>query len=200
MGMAADACVAVFARAPVRGAVKTRLAAAIGHDAALQTHRELLRWTLDQIKGSDDYDVELWVAGDPGAVAGDVDGVSVHRQADGDLGQRMLAAIESITERGQRAVVIGCDCPVMSRDYLERACAALDTADVVVGPSEDGGYALIGMHRGIADLFTGMTWSVASVCRETCRRADELALVVSLLPTVWDVDTVADWRRWRASV
>ena len=86
----------------------------------------------------------------------------------------------------------------MSRAYLRGAIAALDDHDLVIGPAEDGGYALIGMDRPIPELFVDMTWSVASVRRETLGRAAELKLRVAQLDTLWDVDTVADWRRWRA--
>jgi hypothetical protein len=86
----------------------------------------------------------------------------------------------------------------MSRAYLGRAAAALQDHDLVIGPSEDGGYTLIGMSRPIPELFVDMTWSVTTVLRETLRRAAQLDLRVSQLDTLWDVDTAADWRRWRA--
>lgn len=200
MSEAHDTCVAVFARAPTLGTVKTRLAAALGDDVALAAHRELLRETLDNVVEPNSYALELWLAGDPE----DLDtesgarNVVLRRQPEGDLGERMLAAITQLTEAGGRAIVIGCDCPLMSRAYLRGAIAALNDHDLVIGPSEDGGYTLIGMHRPIPRLFVDMTWSDASVRRETLRRAVELELRVAQLHTLWDVDTVADWRRWRA--
>lgn len=196
-----DACVAVFARAPVRGTVKTRLAAVLGHDLALAVHRKLLRETLFNVLDSDSYTVELWLAGDPASLAAEPDTLNVvlRQQVEGDLGERMLAAITQLTEAGCAAIIIGCDCPLMSRDYICAAVAALRDHDLVVGPSEDGGYTLIGMCRPIAELFVDMTWSVRSVLKETLRRAAELDLQVARLDTLWDVDTVADWRRWRAS-
>ncbi len=86
----------------------------------------------------------------------------------------------------------------MSRDYLRTAASALFNHDLVIGPSEDGGYALIGMCRPIPELLVDMTWSVSSVLNETLRRAAQLDLRVAQMETLWDVDTAADWRRWRA--
>lgn len=193
-----DTCVALFARIPERGAVKTRLAAAIGGDAALAVHCELLRWTLERIVPGQGYRLELWLAGDVDRFDMDHGAARVRRQCAGDLGVRMLDAIRVITRRGQRAIVIGSDCPLMSGDYLRAAIAALQSCDVVLGPSEDGGYALIGMCRPVPELFEAMTWGVATVCAETRHRARALGLSVIELETVWDVDTVADWRRWCA--
>jgi rSAM/selenodomain-associated transferase 1 len=124
--------------------------------------------------------------------------MAVHRQPDGDLGERMLAAVTSITERGQPVLVIGSDCPILTAGYLRAAADGLRDEDVVIGPSEDGGYGLIGMRRVCSSLFLDMHWSVADVCRETRRRAERANLGLIELPTLWDVDTVADWRRWRA--
>jgi hypothetical protein len=195
-----DTCVAVFARAPIWGSVKTRLAAVLGNDVALAVHQKLLRETLDNVLDPDSYAVELWLAGDPISLESEPTplNVELRQQSEGDLGDRMLAAITQLTEAGRHAIVIGCDCPLMSRDYLRTAASALFNHDLVIGPSEDGGYALIGMCRPIPELLVDMTWSVSSVLNETLRRAAELDLRVAQMETLWDVDTAADWRRWRA--
>ena len=176
-----DICVAVFARAPIRGSVKTRLAAVLGNDVALTTHRQLLRETLDNVLDPDNYAVELWLAGDPASLEAETDRLNVvlRQQSEGDLGERMLSTITELTEAGRRAIVIGCDCPAMTRDYVRRAASALHDHDLVIGPSEDGGYTLIGMCRPIPELFIGMTWSVSSVLNETQRRAVALDLRVA---------------------
>ena len=198
--MTTDTCVAVFARAPKLGTVKTRLANALGDVLALEVHCTLLRETLDNVLNPDRYALELWLAGDSGDLEAEPGRpeVKLWQQVEGDLGERMLAAISQMTATGRQAIIIGCDCPLMSRAYLDRAAAVLQDHDLVIGPSEDGGYTLIGMHRPISELFVDMTWSVPSVLQETLRRAAELDLRVAQLNTLWDVDTVADWRRWRA--
>jgi rSAM/selenodomain-associated transferase 1 len=198
--MTIDTCVAVFARAPKLGTVKTRLAIVLGDDLALEVHRTLLRETLDNVLNPDRYALELWLAGDAEGLEAEPGWpqVVLRQQAEGDLGERMLATIAQLTETGCRTIVIGSDCPLMSRAYLGRAAAALQDHDLVIGPSEDGGYTLIGMSRPIPELFVDMTWSVTTVLRETLRRAAQLDLRVSQLDTLWDVDTAADWRRWRA--
>jgi rSAM/selenodomain-associated transferase 1 len=195
-----DTCVAVFARAPIWGSVKTRLAAVLGNDVALAVHRELLRETLDNVLDPGSYALELWLAGDPISLEAEPSplNVELRQQLDGDLGDRMLAAITHLAEAGHHAIIIGCDCPLMNRDYVRRAASALHDHDLVIGPAEDGGYTLIGMRRPIPELFVDMSWSVPSVLNETLRRAVELDLRVAQFETLWDVDTAADWRRWRA--
>ena len=195
-----NTCVAVFARAPIWGSVKTRLAAVLGNDVALAVHQKLLRETLGNVLDPECYAVELWLAGDPISLESEPGplNVELRQQSEGDLGERMLATITQLTEAGHHAIVIGCDCPLMNREYIRRAASALYDHDLVIGPAQDGGYTLIGMCRPIPELFVDMTWSVPSVLNETLRRAAQLDLRVAQMETLWDVDTVADWRRWRA--
>jgi rSAM/selenodomain-associated transferase 1 len=188
--------VAVFARAPVAGRVKTRLARAVGDDVALAVHRELLQHTLATVKAACGADAELWLDGSADAT---VDfGLPVRAQPPGDLGQRMLAVIESIVARHRAAIVVGSDCGVLDVSYVQAARSALQDADVVLGPVEDGGYILIGMRRAIPEVLLDMRWSTATVTRDTLRRAEAIGATVELLPALWDIDDAHDLLRWRA--
>lgn len=185
--------VAIFARAPVLGRVKTRLAATIGDDLALAVHRHLLEHTL-AVAAAANVDCELWLDA-PFEMATQL----VQRlQPSGDLGERMLAVVDDAARRGRGAIVLGCDCPVLDADYLRRAVVALATHDVVLGPVEDGGYILIGMQRPQPDLLLHMRWSHAGVTAETLTRARRLALKVAVLETLWDLDDSVGWARWQA--
>ena len=193
--MGHDVVVAVFARAPVLGRVKTRLAKDVGDVVALQAHRDLLERTLAAVES---WPTELWLAGDAAALTSLPAELVVRQQPAGDLGDRMLAAVASIVGRGVWAIVIGSDCPVMSAVYIASAVDALaDENDVVFGPAEDGGYALVAMRNVHPQLFEGINWSTPQVLDQSLARAAALDLRVAILDTVWDVDSVADWRRWR---
>jgi rSAM/selenodomain-associated transferase 1 len=191
-----DVTVAVFARAPVLGEVKTRLARDVGEEEALKAHCEMLERTLEAVEIGP-WSTELWLAGDAAAFPISRAGVEVRLQAEGDLGERMLAAVASIIGRGAWAVIIGCDCPVMSAAYIDAAIDALRRDhDVVFGPAEDGGYVLVGMRSVHRRLFEGVSWSTSEVLAQSLAQASKHDLRVALLETLWDVDTVADWRRW----
>ena len=106
--MTIDTCVAVFARLPKLGTVKTRLAAVLGDDLALAVHRALLRETLDNVLNPESYALELWLAGDPEELDAGlrVLNVVLRQQSEGDLGERMLATITQLTESGCCAITI----------------------------------------------------------------------------------------------
>ena len=186
--------VAVFARAPERGRVKTRLAPALGVDGALEAHVALVETTLAAVAGGA-FDAELWFAGarnDALVAWADRFGLRLVEQPQADLGERMLAAL-----RAGAQVVVGTDIPEMSAEYIEDALRRLDDADVVLGPVEDGGYCLIAMKEPHAALFRGIEWGAQDVLERTLARAADAGLGVALLDTLWDVDDPEEYARWR---
>lgn len=111
------------------------------------------------------------------------------KQVRGNLGERMKAALDSAFRSGCRRVVLhGADIPGLDLSHLEEAFRALDEVDLVIGPSTDGGYWLIGL-RAPADLFDEMTWSVETVLQETLLRAKKKGLSTHFLPFLTDIDT-----------
>ena len=192
--------VGVFARAPVRGQVKTRLAATIGEDAALVAHETLVTSTLLRLAGVEEYTLMLWLAGDPRNITvqgwAARFGVPVLQQRGDDLGSRMSSALGHMLESASRALVVGCDCPAIDRDYVLEALAALEKNELVLGPAEDGGYGLVGLKREVPGLFEGVAWGTSGVLDDTLRNAAALDLSVAVLRTIWDVDTAADWERF----
>lgn len=93
-------------------------------------------------------------------------------------------------------VLVGGDSPLMSAAYIAAAFDSLATHDLVLGPTEDGGYVLIGMQKPIPQLFRDMPWSTEGVLNATVEVANALDLSVKCLDKVWDVDTKADYIRW----
>lgn len=192
----------VFAKAPVPGTVKTRLAARLGPEAAARVHEVLVDRTLAMATPAAPGQVELCVAPDlphPFFRACQTRfGVSLSGQGDGDLGARMYRAIARAVPRGP-VVLIGTDCPAMDGPYLRSALAALEESSLVIGPAEDGGYVLIGA-RGAIDpwLFDGIVWGGSGVLAATRERIARLRIRHTELPVLWDVDVPADYERWQA--
>ncbi len=193
----------IFARAPERGAVKTRLAARIGVDAALAAYRRLVELALSRYAKIPDLHSELWVSGDPAHPemrrwSSDWH-LPLFEQRGADLGERMATAVAHGCEQGAGTLIVGVDCPCISGAYVRDAARTLRTTDLVLAPAEDGGYGLIGLRRPVPELFQGVAWGSDSVLAETLAKSQNLKLRHELLATVWDVDDAADWERFLES-
>ena len=92
------------------------------------------------------------------------------------------------------------DCPDIDAAYVEAAIEALTESDVVFGPAEDGGYGLVGMKQPIAEIFAESQWGDPGVLERALERAERAGLAVALLPEIYDVDEVADWRRYQRTL
>lgn len=192
--------IAVFARAPVPGAAKTRLIPALGAVGAADLHRLMVRRTLATACAAALGPVTLWRAGDVGSpffaeCARDFH-VALADQCDGDLGARMG---DAFTQARGPLLLVGTDCPMLTPDHLAACAAALSANDAVFLPAEDGGYALVGARRCIVDIFVGMPWGTAAVMAETRARLRKLGATWAEPATVWDVDEPADLARLKAS-
>lgn len=190
--------IAVFAKAPVPGRVKTRLARRLGRAAAAAAYRAMLRERLASLAAARLAPLELWVAPHPHPYLRGLArryGAGLRVQPGGDLGARMATALG---EAGP-TVVIGGDCPGMPASTVAQALDALyDGVSVVVAPAEDGGYTLIGSRQPVAALFRRMPWGSDRVMAQTRQRIARLGLLARELPVSWDVDDYRDWRRWRS--
>ena len=190
----------IFARAPRRGTVKTRLAASVGEDEALRIYRDLGSHAAD-VSASGDW--HTLVAFTPDDAEPDTrrwlgEHLSYAPQGSGDLGARLARSIHDALQSGaESVVVIGTDCPDLTSGEIATAFAALDGADVVLGPATDGGYYLIGLRAEHPSLFSGMTWSATNTLALTLERAAKAGLRVALLPPRPDIDTVEDLRAWQ---
>lgn len=193
----AVARIVIFAKAPVPGAVKTRLISALGAVGAAALARRMLDHALRQALAAGDGPVELCMSPAPGDVAWQgielPAGVESTAQGDGDLGRRMDGAVRRVSARhGRPALLIGSDCPALTGQEIGQAVARLDDHDLVIVPAADGGYVLIGLRSPCSPLFTDMPWSTSAVCGETLRRAATLGLKVWLGPRLHDIDEPAD--------
>jgi rSAM/selenodomain-associated transferase 1 len=188
----------LFIKAPIKG-VKSRLAARLGDDAALELYKNFVLDILDTIEKT----------GHPCTIffhppeARDVvaawlgPGRDYFPQLGKDLGERMADAFAKIFKRGvSRAILIGSDIPDLSIDILEQAFRSLDSRDAVLGPAHDGGYYLIGFRRDtfVPDVFQDIKWGSNRVFAETRRKIEQAKRNVHLLPEWRDVDTPEDLR------
>lgn len=169
----------VFARAPVPGAVKTRLIPALGAAGAARLHHELVRHTLRQAAAAGCDRLELWITGDGGEaepedLAASV-GACLRWQGEGGLGTRMASALSDAIARDGPALIIGSDCPWLDAATLADARIGLESRDAVLGPALDGGYVLLGLHRVEPSLFAQIPWGTDRVLALTRERLAALA-------------------------
>ncbi|MCY2961614.1 MAG: TIGR04282 family arsenosugar biosynthesis glycosyltransferase [Planctomycetota bacterium] len=190
----------VMAKAPLPGLAKTRLQRETGlslEDVA-RLADAFVRDTLAVCAAVDDArtlvchappeSAEWFRAVAPAAV--------LAPQVEGDLGQRMRAAFEVAFAGGAtRAVMIGTDAPHLAASTLRTAFEALERADCVLGPAEDGGYVLIGLRRPCPGLLTDIAWSTDRVLEQTLERARDSGVRCEILPASFDVDGAADLER-----
>jgi rSAM/selenodomain-associated transferase 1 len=192
----------IFARWPLPGSAKTRLAAAIGADGAARVARAFLRDTLDRFAA---MPVRRVVAFTPDDVAGEIATLTAGRyvlrpQGDGDLGARMHRFLATEVDAGADAVVLlGTDSPTLPVAFVIRAFAELEAADLVLGPAADGGYYLLGCGRRVPPIFDGVTWGCSRVLAETAARVPQ-GWSLRLLPPWYDVDTPDAWEMLRGHV
>ncbi|MBW1996987.1 MAG: TIGR04283 family arsenosugar biosynthesis glycosyltransferase [Deltaproteobacteria bacterium] len=189
--------VIIFGRYPIPGKTKTRLAPVLGPAGAAELQRVLTEGILQTasafssngkadivfcFEGGSKEQVVRWIGRD----------VPCSRQNPGDLGERMYAALRNAFKKGRRRVVlVGTDIPALTPLHLATAFDALKENDIVVGPSTDGGYWLIGMKQP-CDLFSHVSWSTPVVLEETLGKAKSQGLKVRLLHTLRDIDTFED--------
>jgi rSAM/selenodomain-associated transferase 1 len=187
----------VFAKAPMLGRVKSRLAAGIGATAALAFYRRALAGLLRRVGRDPRWRTALAVAPDSAARHRRLWPMALPRigQGRGDLGLRMGRVLRD-WPRGP-VVIVGADIPDISAAHVWSAFHALGTRDVVFGPAADGGYWLVGARRGppLPRIFADVRWSTRHALADT--RANLRGRNVTLLQRLDDIDDAAGYRRWR---
>lgn len=180
------------------GKAKTRLAAQIGPAAAADVCRAMLEATLLRLDGvAAVRTIHFAPADREAAFTALVRELGLdwrlQPQSAGDLGARMRRAIEAQQERGaQRVVLVGSDSPTVARSDVDRAFALLTAHDVVLGPTADGGYWLLGVAGAVPPLFDGIAWSTPRVWPQTIRRLRDRGLRWTQLERRGDVDRLPD--------
>jgi rSAM/selenodomain-associated transferase 1 len=191
--------VAVFAKAPVAGEVKTRLAGVLGAERAAGLHGALVRQALSTAVIAGVGRVELGCSPDEthpffASCAREVS-FRLQRQRGADLGARMANAFDNAHAAGRHLILIGSDCPALAPRHLQAAAVALASHDAVFAPAEDGGYVLVGLARAVPGIFEGIEWGSANVMAATRERLRAARVRWHELPALWDVDRPEDYAR-----
>ena len=194
---------AVFCKTPELGLVKTRLAASVGNQKALEIYLDLLKITDGETKPfSSSRHVFLTSALEESLekmrstlqrqdLLTDPKTSFIAQQGE-DLGERMNLAFRNLLQNHESAVLIGCDLPELTSTLITQAFEALENNDLVIGPSHDGGYYLIGLKKETPRLFKEISWSTGKVLKQTLESAERLSLKVQLLDRLRDIDTLED--------
>lgn len=186
----------VFAKAPVPGLAKTRLAPALGATGAAALAERMLRHALAQARAADIGPVELCAAPDAAhpalQAAAAEQGAHLTEQGTGDLGLRMHRALARSLTRHGRALLIGTDAPSLDATALRQASSALQEHDAVFVPALDGGYALVGQRQVDPRWFSDMRWSHDRVMEDTRERLRAAGVRWAELTPVADIDEPAD--------
>lgn len=187
----------VFAREPLPGKVKTRLAATVGDQLAASLYDSMLRDVLETTRQLSDIEtVVFWACREesPPQLAERYDCTS-RRQSHGHLGERMQAAFTEMFSDGCDACcIIGSDAPDLPVAYLIEAFKMLEMQhpEVLFGPSRDGGYYLLGLRQVRPELFTNISWSSPEVLEQSLAAAHASGLSTALLPEWQDIDSMED--------
>ncbi len=201
--MAISNALLIFAKAPQPGRVKTRLLGAVSANTAAELHKACLEDTLLLARRAGACDVFFFGAGDlsffsvlrrrssfprfPAAAR------RVFAQRGPDLGARLEHGFRKMFRCGYRkVVVIGADTPWMGAARIRQAFRFLSKADVVLGPSADGGYYLLGLRRCVPQLFRGISWGTSRVLGQTLRAVSLAGASKKVLPLEFDLDRPAD--------
>jgi rSAM/selenodomain-associated transferase 1 len=205
--------VVVMAKAPVPGAVKTRLMPALGAAAAAALAARMLRHAVQQARAAALGPV--WLCGAPRAddaafeaAFGGVLPADVQRmdQGEGDLGARMARAAAARLADHAQVLITGTDCPALDAAVLRAAATVLATHDVVLVPALDGGYVMVGLRAGrdglLTAMFDGLPWSTPALLDATRERLAAGGWRHAELPPLADIDEPADLQHlppgWRA--
>ena len=194
--------VLVFCKPPVAGRVKTRLIGALSARQAAEVHAACVRDTVAMVRAVPGAQKWLYVAA--GRATARRLGMrlrlcgkwKVVTQRGADLGERMRHAIEERLRAGaSKVVIVGTDSPWMGRGRIERALQLLDNTEIVLGPSEDGGYYLIASRRTVSEIFSQIHWGTAEVMTQTLRALRAPRTAYRLLKRDFDLDRPEDLRR-----
>ncbi len=183
----------LFAKAPVAGRVKTRLCPPLTPQEAADLHLQFTTLTMNKLSSFEPV-ARMELHTDTGCDAWTAMGVTTSLQCEGNLGDRMLHALRT----APHTMIVGSDAPALTVEHLQEILDS--TADVTLGPTEDGGYYAIAC-RGPVDprMFDGVRWSTEHTLADTIRAAEACGLTVALGRECWDIDCPADLERWRRS-
>ncbi len=187
----------VFIKNPRLGHVKTRIAKEVGDKKALEIYLRLTEHTKNVlaevtsakrcvyysefIDESDSWSNEKFIK---------------RLQSGDNLGDRIKHAFTEVFEQSAKVIIIGSDCAQLSTEHIQQAVDSLENNNVVIGPSFDGGYYLLGMDSNYQFLFEDIEWSTESVFKSTKSKAINNGLIVAEIEPLSDIDYIEDWEKY----
>ena len=188
--------IVIFAKAPIPGRVKTRLIPALGEKGAAELALRMLNDTVAEAIAANLLIPELctdphpmepeWAPYLPRAQ------LRFTGQSEGDLGARMAPVAKRTIQLEENILLIGTDCPALDRLRLRAAARELAEHDAFIHPTEDGGYALLGLRRFDRSLFENIAWSTSEVAATTIARIEALGWSLRVGETLRDIDEPGD--------
>jgi rSAM/selenodomain-associated transferase 1 len=186
----------VFLRAPLLGKVKTRLSKAIPEDLVLDLYKGFLGDIIDEVSKISKPLLYCYPSNKIDFVSDWIDHkYKVLPQSGDDIGKKMQRAFNETFSRGyKKALLIGTDIPMITGEIILRAYEMLENYDCVLGPSEDGGYYLIGFREDSFETgcFENIKWSTPDVYDDTLKILNKRSKKVYNLPILNDIDTIDD--------
>lgn len=186
----------VFVKNPELGKVKTRLAQSVGDQEALRIYIELLNHTR---RVTSEIEVTRFLFYAEHIAHGDAWSGQLYEkrlQSPGGLGKRMSMAFAECFKSCDRVLIIGSDCASLTADHIREAVESLGDKNVVIGPSFDGGYYLLGMDGYYPQLFENIEWSTDTVFAETVKRIESSQLSYTTIEALSDIDYIEDWENY----
>jgi rSAM/selenodomain-associated transferase 1 len=194
-------CVIVFAKNPIPNEVKTRLIPPLSPEQAATLYAAFLTDWCEIL--AELSDVDLIIAYTPAEAQPDLqaligDDAIYIPQVGTDLGERLTSATQWAAEHGwTKILLVGSDSPTLPISYISQALTLLDSRNIVIGPSTDGGYYLIGfsvetLATTIPHVFEDIVWSTAEVFQQTVARIHAAEATLGLLPPWYDIDRAED--------
>jgi uncharacterized protein len=193
--MLLDNILTTFVKYPQAGLVKTRLAKKIGDKNAALLYRLFTEAILARTK---DNAFRRYIFYTPTKKKNQIknwlgSGFGIFPQKGRGLGERLSYAFEFFFRRGaKRVIVIGTDNPLLDKNIILKSFEKLKSSQCVIGPSQDGGYYLLGLSCFYKEIFQGIDWSTDKVLRQTLRLLKKLKIKFSLLDESFDVDNMDD--------
>jgi len=187
----------LFLKEPKSGKVKTRLGTIIGMDKSMSIYKEFLKLLSDKVIKSSWKTLVYYSASENPVFLRKTFGESseYRPQTGSGMGDKMLGAFSACFNEGAGKVcIIGGDSPDIPSEFLSESFLLLDSHDIVLGPTLDGGYYLLGMNFCHRELFSNINWSTSSVYQETLEIIKNKGLTHVNLPPWQDVDTFEDFK------
>ncbi|MFN3479899.1 MAG: TIGR04282 family arsenosugar biosynthesis glycosyltransferase [Thermodesulfovibrionales bacterium] len=192
-----DRSLGIIFRTPEYGKVKKRLASETGHGRALSVYKEMLFTTMEKVLLLNNLDIYGFYDGRFPEDIVRFKKIILIPQRGRDLGEKLYDAICYLYKKSYRKIVlIGADSPDLPSEYISEAFSWLDSFDLVIGPSKDGGYYLIGMKRPLDIIFRDIPWGGPEVLKRTISNIETQGLSHFLLPQWYDIDNLETLKKW----